>query len=175
MWRAPETGVKDNLHWAVEELHRKGGTIYFPETSNFRPKAVGRDVVVHSHVWVGDKVELADNMKIQAFCFIPNGVTFERGVFLGPRVTFTNDYNPPYDVFKETLIKEYAAIGAGAVIVCGVTIGRRSLVGAGAVVIKDVPDYAVVVGNPARIIRHTKADDPQDRFDFAPATTSAGE
>lgn len=126
--------------------------MYFPETSNFRPKSVGKNLVVHSHVWVGDQVELADDMKIQAFCFIPNGVKFERGVFLGPRVTFTNDHKPPHDVFKTTFVKEGAAIGAGAVIVCGVTIGRRSLVGAGAVVIRDVPDYAVVAGNPARVI-----------------------
>ena len=138
---------------AVAELLKQGGRIYFPELSNFRPKSVGKNVVVHSHVWVGDDVELADGMKIQAFVFIPNGVNFERGVFLGPRVCFTNDLNPPHNEFLKTHVREYAAIGAGAIILPGITIGRHSLIGAGAVITKDVPDFAVVVGNPGRIIR----------------------
>lgn len=144
---------------AVGLLLRQGGKIYYPRTSNFRPKSVGKNITVHSHVWVGDDVELADDMKIQAFCFIPNGVKFERGVFLGPRVTFTNDHAPPHDEFRPTVVKEGAAIGAGAVIVCGVYIGRNALVGAGAVVTKDVPDGATVVGNPARILprKHKEA------------------
>lgn len=137
---------------ALGQLYRQGGKIYYPETSNFRPAKVGKNLVIHSHVWVGDQVELADDMKIQAFCFIPNGVKFERGVFLGPRVTFTNDHAPPHDDFRPTLVKEGASIGAGAVIVCGVTIGKGALVGAGAVVTKDVPDGMTVVGNPARIL-----------------------
>lgn len=138
---------------AVAQLLRLGGKIYHPELSNFAPKSVGKRVTVHSHVWVGDDVELADDMKVQAFVFIPNGVTFERGIFLGPRVCFTNDMNPPHDEFLRTHVREYAAIGAGAVILPGVTIGKHSLIGAGSVVTKDVPDYAVVVGNPARVIR----------------------
>lgn len=173
VWRSPETLPVDRQRWAVEELIRKGGRIYFPELSNFSPKSVGTGVIVHSHVWVGDDVALANEMKIQAFCFIPNGVSFDRGVFLGPRVTFTNDFNPPYDEFKKTHVKEYAAIGAGAVIVCGVTIGRRALVGAGAVVTKDVPDHAIVVGNPARVIR--TFEQRQEPFTFESAVTGAGE
>ncbi len=156
---------------AIGQLLRLGGKIYYPEHSNFRPKFVGKNVVVHSHVWVGDDVELADDMKIQAFVFVPNGVSFERGVFLGPRVCFTNDRNPPYDEFLRTHVREYAAIGAGAVIVCGVTIGRKALVGAGAVVTKDVPDYAVVVGNPARVIRVLKTE-PREKDTFAPAVSA---
>lgn len=138
---------------AVGQVLAQGGKVYYPELSNFRPKKVGKNIIVHSHVWVGEDVELADDMKIQAFVFIPNGVSFERGVFLGPRATFTNDVAPPRDVFLKTHVKEEASIGAGAVIVCGVTIGRRALVGAGAVVVKDVPDNAIVVGNPARVLR----------------------
>lgn len=143
-------------HQAVLEVVRGGGRIYLPETSNFQPAKVGLCLVIHSHVWVGDEVELADDMKIQAFAFIPNGVHFERGVFLGPRATFTNDLSPPRDIFKPTFVQEYAAIGAGAIILPGITIGRHALVGAGAVVTKDVPPHAVVVGNPARIVKHVR-------------------
>lgn len=158
---------------AVGQLLRLGGKIYFPHLSNFRPKSVGKNVIVHSNVWIGDDVELADDMKVQAFAFIPNGVTFERGVFIGPRVCFTNDRNPPYDEFLRTHVREYAAIGAGAVILPGITIGRRSLVGAGSVVTKDVPDYAVVAGNPARVIRSNKVE-PAQQFDFTPAMGTGG-
>lgn len=138
--------------WAVAEVRKKGGRIYRPETSNFLPRNVGREVTVHSHVWVGNEVVLAHLMKIQAFAFIPNGVEFEDGVFVGPRVTFTNDKHPPHDSFGRTLVKEGAALGAGAVVLCGVTIGAHAVVGAGAVVTKDVPAGATVVGNPARQI-----------------------
>lgn len=135
------------------QLLQKGGKAYHLELSNFQPRSVGKNITVHSHIWVGDQVDLADDMKIQAFCFIPNGVKFERGVFLGPRTTFTNDLDPPNNVFGETLVKEGAAIGAGAVIVCGVTIGKFALIGAGAVVTKNVPDGEVWVGNPARFLK----------------------
>lgn len=158
---------------AVSSVISSGGRIYLPETSNFQPAKVGKRLTVHSHVWVGDAVELADDMKIQAFVFIPNGVSFERGVFVGPRVCFTNDRNPPYDEFLKTHVREYAAIGAGAVILPGVTIGRRALVGAGSVVTKDVPDYAVVAGNPARVLRTNKVE-RVEVFDFTPATGTGG-
>lgn len=138
---------------ALGQLLQKGGKAYHLELSNFQPRSVGHRITVHSHIWVGDQVDLADDMKIQAFCFIPNGVKFERAVFLGPRVTFTNDVNPPHNAFKETLVKEYAAIGGGAIIVAGVTVGRHALVGAGAVVTKDIPDGEVWVGNPARFLK----------------------
>lgn len=138
---------------AVGLLLHQGGKIYHPEYSNFQPRSVGKNIVVHSNVWVGDEVDLADNMKIQAFCFIPNGVEFEEGVFLGPRVTFTNDMEPPMNRFLKTRVGQGAAIGAGAVIVCGVTIGRYALIGAGSVVTKDVPDGEVWVGNPAKMLR----------------------
>lgn len=138
---------------ALGQLLQKGGKAYHLELSNFQPRSVGRNITVHSHIWVGNEVDLADDMKIQAFCFIPNGVKFERGVFLGPRVTITNDINPPHNELKETLIKEGAALGAGVVVVCGVTIGRYALVGAGSVVTRDIPDGEIWVGNPARFLK----------------------
>lgn len=150
-----KTGLDRQL-WAVEELRRKNGAIYYPELSNFRPKAVGERCTVHSHVWVGDDVALANDMKIQAFAFIPNGVVFEGGVFVGPRVTFCNDKVPPHNDFKPTLVKKGAAIGAGAVILPGITIGEWALIGAGSVVVHDVPDGEVWVGNPARLLKKSQ-------------------
>ena len=85
------------------------------------------------------------------------GVTLEDGVFCGPSMVFTNIYNPRAEIRKmdqvrPTTVKKGATIGANATIVCGVTLGRYSFIGAGAVVNKNVPDYAIVVGNPARQI-----------------------
>ena len=95
---------------------------------------------------------------------VPHGVTLEDGVFVGPSVVFSNDKYPrsvtPDGVLKSaddwtmvpTLVREGASLGAGCVIVCGVTIGEWAMVGAGAVVTKDVPDYALVMGCPAKIV-----------------------
>lgn len=123
---------------------------YFPELSNNQAKSVGTHVNIHSHVWIGDEVEIPNYMSIQAFCFIPNGVTFEEGVFLGPRVTFTNDKHPPSDKWSKTHVGRNATIGAGAIILPGVTIGANAVIGAGSVVTKDVPEGVTVVGNPAK-------------------------
>lgn len=153
------TGMQ-RQNWAVEELRKKGGKIYYPELSNFRPKAVGHRVVVHSHVWIGDDISIPDDVKIQAFAFIPNGVRLEEKVFIGPRVTFTNDRVPPYDKFETTIVERGAAIGAGAVIRCGIVIGEGALIGCGAVVTHDVPAFEVWVGNPARFL---KRKNPEER------------
>ena len=124
--------------------------LYHPHLSNIGKGIKGKDVTVHSHVWIGDKVEVPDGCKIQAFAFIPNGVILNENVFIGPGVVFTNDKFPPNDEFKETIVKAGAAIGANATIICGVTIGRGAVVGAGSVVTKDVPDFTTVYGNPAK-------------------------
>ena len=121
--------------------------------SNISPKAIiGDGCVIHSHVWIGDGVEIGKNCKIQAFSFLPNGVVIGNDVFIAPRVTFTNDKNPPSgkDKWLMTWVGDGAVIGAGAVILPGVIIGMKSVVGAGAVVTKDVPDGVTVVGNPAK-------------------------
>ncbi|MBI0582823.1 MAG: N-acetyltransferase [Methanomassiliicoccus sp.] len=101
-------------------------------------------------------VVIGDRVKVEAFAFIPSGVTIEDEVFIGPRATFTNDLHPravgDWEIIP-TLVKKGASIGAGAVIVCGVTIGENAMVGAGAVVTRDVPPGAVVAGNPAREIK----------------------
>ena len=103
------------------------------------------------------RVQMGDNCKIQNNVSIYEGVTLEDDVFCGPSMVFTNVFTPraafPRNTDKDflpTLVRRGASIGANATIVCGVEIGRHALVGAGAVVTKNVPDYAVVYGNPAR-------------------------
>jgi acetyltransferase-like isoleucine patch superfamily enzyme len=117
---------------------------------------IGRECRIAAFVEIQRGVTIGDHCKVEAFAFIPSGVTIEDEVFVGPRATFTNDLHPhavgDWSI-TPTLVKKGASIGAGAVIVCGVTIGEGATVGAGAVVTKDVPAGATVVGNPARPVK----------------------
>ncbi len=112
---------------------------------------VGQNVVVSPHVALGENVKVQNNVSIYT------GVILEDDVFCGPSMVFTNVINPRShvirrDEYKTTLVKKGASLGANCTIVCGVTIGRYAFVGAGAIVVKDIPDFALVVGNPGRII-----------------------
>lgn len=124
--------------------------IYKPELSNIQDCTIGEGCKIHSHVWIGNGVVIGDRVKIQAFSFIPTGVTIEDDVFIGPRVTFTNDKYPPSGKWSNTIVKKGASIGACATILPGITIGENAKVGAGAVVTKDVPPNTTVVGIPAK-------------------------
>lgn len=97
---------------------------------------------------------IGDGCKIQAFAFIPDGVTLEDNVFVGPGAIFTNDKHPPSGGkgWAPTLVKRGAVIGAGAIVLPGLTIGEGAVVGAAALVTRDVPDGVTVAGNPARPI-----------------------
>lgn len=111
---------------------------------------VGDHTIVHSHVWIGDRVSIGKNCRIQAFSFIPTGVRIGDGVFIGPHVCFTNDKYPPSEEWAITIVCDGVSIGAGAIILPGVTLNRNCKIGAGAVVTKDVPEGETWVGNPAR-------------------------
>lgn len=133
----------------------KDVTIYHPEHSNIHESvSIGEKSTIHSHVWIGKDVVIGARCKVQAFSFIPTGVTVGDDVFIGPRVTFTNDKNPPSHGkgWSTTVVEDGAVIGAGAVILPGIVIGKGAVVGAGAVVTKSVPPGTTVVGNPARPI-----------------------
>ena len=116
---------------------------------------IGRNCNFGQNVVVSPEVVLGDNVKVQNNVSIYTGVTCEDDVFLGPSMVFTNVINPRSAVnrrgdYEKTLVKKGASIGANATIICGHTIGRFAFIGAGTVVTKDVPDYALVVGNPGR-------------------------
>ena len=117
---------------------------------------IGRGCNIGQNVVVSPKVTIGNNVKIQNNVSLYTGVILEDDVFCGPSMVFTNVVNPRShvsrkDEYRETLVKQGASLGANSTVVCGHTIGRYAFIGAGAVVTKDVPDYALVVGNPGRI------------------------
>lgn len=116
---------------------------------------IGKGVSLGQNVFVGNKVTIGDQCKIQNNVSVYDNVHLEEGVFCGPSMVFTNVYNPRSlierkDQYRDTLVKKCATLGANCTIVCGVTIGEYAFVGAGAVVNKDVPAYALMVGVPAK-------------------------
>lgn len=114
--------------------------------------SLGQNVNIANNVRIGSEVKIQNNVSVY------EGVEIENGVFLGPSCVFTNDLTPRarypkgHNNYKKTLIKEGASIGANATIVCGHTVGKYAMVAAGAVVTKDIPDYALAAGVPAKIM-----------------------
>jgi UDP-2-acetamido-3-amino-2,3-dideoxy-glucuronate N-acetyltransferase len=111
---------------------------------------IGQNVVISPDVVIGDNVKIQNNVSVYTGCIL------EDDVFCGPSMVFTNVINPRShvarkDEYKTTLVRRGASLGANCTVVCGTTIGRYAFVGAGAVVTRDVPDYALVYGNPARV------------------------
>ncbi len=126
-------------HWA----HVCGGAV------------IGDGCSLGQNVFVGNKVTIGNNVKIQNNVSVYDNVTIEDDVFCGPSMVFTNVYNPRSavtrkDEYRDTLVKKGATLGANCTIVCGITIGEYAFVGAGAVINRDVPAYALMVGIPAK-------------------------
>ncbi len=118
---------------------------------------VGKGVSLGQGVFVGNRVTIGDRCKIQNNVSVYDNVTLEEGVFCGPSMVFTNVYNPRAlierkDEYRDTLIRRGATLGANCTVVCGITVGAFSFIGAGSVVTGDVPDYALVVGVPGKQI-----------------------
>ena len=118
---------------------------------------IGAGCVLGQNVMVGPDVDIGDGCKLQNNVAVYKGVTLDAEVFCGPSCVFTNVLTPRAfverkDEFAPTLVRQGATIGANATLLCGTTIGRYAMIGAGAVVIRDVPDHALVVGNPSRRI-----------------------
>jgi UDP-2-acetamido-3-amino-2,3-dideoxy-glucuronate N-acetyltransferase len=139
--------------------------IHHPEQVNLYGCSIGDGCKIASFVEIQRGVRLGRNVKVEAFAFIPSGVTIEDGAFVGPHVCFTNDRYPratgdegdllapdQWEVVP-TLVRRGASVGANATIVCGVTIGEGAMVGAGSVVTRDVPAHSLVFGSPARVVR----------------------
>jgi UDP-2-acetamido-3-amino-2,3-dideoxy-glucuronate N-acetyltransferase len=117
---------------------------------------IGRGCNIGQNVVISDGAVLGDNVKVQNNVSVYAGVTLEDDVFCGPSMVFTNVVNPRSHVsrkheYRPTLVRRGATLGANSTVVCGHTIGRYAFVGAGTVVTKDVPDYALVIGNPGRV------------------------
>ncbi len=158
---------------ASDVLLGKDVTIYHPELVNLYGCEIGDGCKIGSFVEIRRQVAIGRNVKIQAFAFIPEGVTIEDGVFIGPHVCFTNDIYPrainpdgslmgadDWEIIP-TWVRTGASIGANATILCGVTVGEHALVGAGAVVTRDVPPYAIVTGAPAHVTGDVREKQPE--------------
>ncbi|HYP19242.1 MAG TPA: acyltransferase [Chloroflexia bacterium] len=158
------------------------GTRIWHEAQVREGAVLGRNCILGKGVYVDFGVRIGDNVKVQNRASIYHGVTLEDGVFVGPHVIFTNDKLPrainPDGSLKsdadwevgQVLVKEGASLGAGAIIVAGVSIGRFALVGAGSVVTRDVPDFGLVYGNPARLAGYVcenghRAEETQEQRD----------
>jgi len=134
----------------------RGARIY--DHVNLYKCEIGENTKIDAFVYIEEGVKIGSNVKIRPFTFIPTGVIIEDDVFIGPGVIFMNDKYPRvrgrWRLLK-TIVKKGASIGAGAVIMPGITIGKYALIGAGSIVTKDVPDYGIVAGTPAKLIGYT--------------------
>lgn len=134
------------------------GTRVWAFTHILSGAVIGNDCNICDHVFIENKVIIHDRVTIKCGVQLWDGVTIENDVFIGPNVTFTNDIFPRSKKYPETYLQTFilsgASIGANATILPNITIGKNAMIGAGSVVVSDVPDNAIVVGNPAKIIKY---------------------
>ena len=131
---------------------------------------IGNNCILGQNVYVDNNVAIGNGVKIQNNVSVYNGVILEDGVFIGPSAVFTNVINPRSFIerkneFKKTLVQKGASIGANVTIICGITIGEYAMIGAGAVVTKDVPAYALMVGNPGKQVGWVSEAGENTEFD----------
>ena len=163
VWNGPRRDYDAPVIAADVSLGRNV-SIPHPELVNLYGCTIGDGCKIASFVEIQRGVVLGKNVKVEAFAFIPSGLTIEDGAFIGPHVCFTNDRNPRA-VDEEghllgaddwaivpTLVRRGASIGANATIVCGVTIGENALIGANSTVTHDIPPESLAVGSPARVV-----------------------
>jgi acetyltransferase-like isoleucine patch superfamily enzyme len=145
----------DSTAFIDEEVNVGNGTKIWHFVHIMKDAKIGKNCIIADYVYVGRDVIIGDNVKIENRATIFNGVTIQDDAFIGPHVVFTNDLYPrsttPDWKILPTSVKKGASLGAGSVIVCGVTIGEYALIGAGSVVTRNVPPYSLAYGNPARV------------------------
>jgi len=147
----------NNLKFAVLNDLKIGKNTKIYDQVNLYKCIIGKNCKVDAFVYIEEGVIIGDQCKIRPFVFIPTGVKIGNRVFIGPGVMFTNDKYPKCEgewELLETTIEDDVSIGAGAIILPGIKIGKGSLIGAGSVVTKDVPAGSTVIGNPSRIRKH---------------------
>lgn len=148
-------GVSIHTEAIVESENIGRGTRIWAFAHVLEGASIGRNCNICDHTFVEGDVNVGDNVTIKCGVYLWDGIRVESDVFIGPNATFTNDLRPRSKVyppkFVPTHLRKGASIGANATIVCGINVGKWSIVGAGSVVTKDVPDHALVYGAPARI------------------------
>jgi UDP-2-acetamido-3-amino-2,3-dideoxy-glucuronate N-acetyltransferase len=154
--RKPESFVHESA-FVDEDVQIGAGTTVWHVAHILRNSQIGENCRIGQNVVIGPNVRVGNGVKIQNNVSVYEGVTLEDDVFCGPSAVFTNVINPRSEIrrmdeLRPTLVRRGATLGANCTIVCGITIGQYAFVGAGAVAVRDVPDFALMVGNPARII-----------------------
>lgn len=139
-----------------EPMEIGGGTKIWHFTHIMSGARIGENCIIGQNVFIGSGAILGNNIKVQNNVSIFDGVILEDDVFCGPSMVFTNVFNPRSFIsrkkeFRKTLVRKGSTIGANVTIVCGNTIGQYAFIGAGSVVTKDIPDYALVYGNPGKV------------------------
>lgn len=169
---AGESSVFVHAQAVVETTDIGPGTRIWAFAHVMEGAQIGADCNVCDHTYVEGGAVVGNRVTIKSGVYLWDGLRVEDDAFLGPGAMFTNDLFPrskqPWEC-RATTIRRGASIGAGAIILPGLTVGQGAMVGAGAVVISDVPDFAVVVGNPARVVRML---DPQDADTVRPSPSS---
>ncbi|SDW85713.1 Carbonic anhydrase or acetyltransferase, isoleucine patch superfamily [Hydrobacter penzbergensis] len=137
----------------VQTQHIGSGTKIWQHSVVLAGAVIGNNCNINFNCFIENDVTLGNNVTVKSGIFLWDGITCEDDVFLGPNVVFTNDIRPRSKAFKtpvRTLIKQGASIGANSTILAGITIGKYAMTGIGSVVTKDIPDYALFYGNPAK-------------------------